>query len=194
MDESDLKDWTRAFDELMAFYESPQINHNIWWRALGKYSLEQVIAGFEAHITDPQEGKYPPKPAHIIGQIERLYPNRTAAYKLYEPLDPKPTSPGLKNLRGGDPTSAWLEAHAADPIVKRAHLLARGKGSREDKRDHLADLMKLANRIATPLPYDPRAKVDRFNAGPESSGPGALGRRELSTEGVASFEEACYEP
>jgi hypothetical protein len=59
----------------------------------------------------------------------------------------------------------WLEAHAEDPLVKRAHLLAAGLGSIEDKRDHLQDLMKLANRIATPLPYDP-------------------GRRHLSTEAV----------
>jgi hypothetical protein len=49
----------------------------------------------------------------------------------------------------------WLEAHADAPLVKRAWLLAEGKGSVEDKRDHLQDLIKLAKGIATQLPYDP---------------------------------------
>jgi hypothetical protein len=52
----------------------------------------------------------------------------------------------------------WLEAHAGDPLVKRAYLLARGLGSIEDKRDFLEDLMKLARGMATPLPYDPRRR------------------------------------
>ena len=39
----------------------------------------------------------------------------------------------------------WLEAHADDPLVKRAWLLAEGKGSTEDKHDLLQDLIKMVN-------------------------------------------------
>jgi len=48
----------------------------------------------------------------------------------------------------------WTEEHAEDPIMKRAMLLAEGKGSREDKHDHLQDLIRLAKGITKPLPYD----------------------------------------
>jgi hypothetical protein len=89
MDDSNVEDFNKAFDELMAFYEAPQLNHNIWWRALYKYPLEQVIAGFEAHIMDPEYGMSPPKPAHIIRHIERLYPRRGGCYRPYVP-EPMP--------------------------------------------------------------------------------------------------------
>jgi hypothetical protein len=49
----------------------------------------------------------------------------------------------------------WIETHASDPLVKRAWLLAEGKGSVEDKSEHLQELIRLARGIATPLPYDP---------------------------------------
>lgn len=48
----------------------------------------------------------------------------------------------------------WLEAHADDPLVKRAWLLAEGKGSVEDKHDHLQELVRMCKGIAQPLPYD----------------------------------------
>lgn len=57
---------------------------------------------------------------------------------------------------GLDDIAAWLKAHAEDPLVKRAHLLAQGRGSLEDKRDHLEALIRMAKGTATPLPYDPR--------------------------------------
>lgn len=41
---------------------------------------------------------------------------------------------------GLDDSAAWLKAHADDPLVKRAYLLAQGLGSLEDKRDHLQSL------------------------------------------------------
>lgn len=89
MDELNRQDFVQALDELTAFYEAFPISRDIWWRALSKYSLEAVIAGFEAHITDPEHGLYPPKPAHIIRHIDRLYPRRSGCYKPYVPL-PEP--------------------------------------------------------------------------------------------------------
>ena len=48
----------------------------------------------------------------------------------------------------------WLEAHAHDPVVKRAWLLANGLGTLQDKRDHIQDLISMTRGITTPLPYD----------------------------------------
>jgi hypothetical protein len=63
---------------------------------------------------------------------------------------------------GNAEIAAWLERHAEEPLVKRAWLLAEGKGDVADKRDHLHDLMKLARGIgrcgANALPYDPRRR------------------------------------
>jgi hypothetical protein len=39
---------------------------------------------------------------------------------------------------------SWLEEHAEEPIVKRAWLLAEGKGDAQDKREHLQELKRLA--------------------------------------------------
>jgi hypothetical protein len=46
-----------------------------------------------------------------------------------------------------------LEAHADDPLVKRAWLLAEGKGSMQDKSDHLQALIQMV-KGTQPLPYD----------------------------------------
>jgi hypothetical protein len=56
----------------------------------------------------------------------------------------------------------WTEEHAEDPVVKRAWLLAEGKGSREDKHDLLQDLIRMAKGIATPLPYDPLERGEQI--------------------------------
>jgi hypothetical protein len=42
----------------------------MWFRALENHDLATVSAGFSAHMRDPSNGKFAPKPAHIIEQIE----------------------------------------------------------------------------------------------------------------------------
>jgi hypothetical protein len=46
----------------------------------------------------------------------------------------------------------YVEDHYDDPIMKRAMLLAEGKGSAEDKRDHLQDLIRMARGYQRPCP------------------------------------------
>lgn len=47
----------------------------VWFRALAGYELHMLTAAFSAHMRDPQNGKFEPKPAHIIEQIERAAKN-----------------------------------------------------------------------------------------------------------------------
>lgn len=44
----------------------------LFFRALEVHSLEAVRAGFDAHVKDPQRGRFPPTPADVIAQIEGL--------------------------------------------------------------------------------------------------------------------------
>lgn len=43
----------------------------VWFRSLENYSMETLSAAFSAHMRDPVNGKFEPKPAHIIDQIEK---------------------------------------------------------------------------------------------------------------------------
>lgn len=47
----------------------------MWFRALEGYELPILTAAFSAHIRDPENGKFEPKPAHIVAQIERTMKN-----------------------------------------------------------------------------------------------------------------------
>lgn len=44
----------------------------LFFRALGVHGLEAVRAGFDAHVKDPQRGRFAPTPADVIAQIEGL--------------------------------------------------------------------------------------------------------------------------
>lgn len=44
----------------------------LFFRALGAHSIEAVRAGFDAHVKDPQRGRFAPTPADVIAQIEGL--------------------------------------------------------------------------------------------------------------------------
>lgn len=44
----------------------------IWFRSLSEYSLKTLSAAFSSHMRDPANGKFEPKPGHIVEQIERL--------------------------------------------------------------------------------------------------------------------------
>lgn len=43
---------------------------SLFFAALGRYSLAEVRKAFSAHISDPQRGQYPPKPADLIAQLQ----------------------------------------------------------------------------------------------------------------------------
>ncbi|MFA5898049.1 MAG: hypothetical protein WC829_02930 [Hyphomicrobium sp.] len=47
----------------------------IWFRTLAAYDLGTLSTAFSAHMRDPQNGKFEPKPGHIVEQIERAAKN-----------------------------------------------------------------------------------------------------------------------
>jgi len=43
---------------------------DMWLAVLGDYSANQISYGIKQHLRDPKEGRFPPKPANIVGAIE----------------------------------------------------------------------------------------------------------------------------
>jgi hypothetical protein len=44
----------------------------MFFRALSQHSIEAIRAGFDAHVKDPARGRFAPKPADIVAQIDGL--------------------------------------------------------------------------------------------------------------------------
>ncbi|MDR0478310.1 MAG: hypothetical protein LBH31_00600 [Burkholderiaceae bacterium] len=61
-------------DAICSMFSQPSpnaIGTGLWFRALSAYRLADVRAAFDAHLTDPQRGRFAPKPADIIAQLDR---------------------------------------------------------------------------------------------------------------------------
>lgn len=77
MRDADLTPFTQMLDAVCGLlsrgaYQPNPINTALFFRALAKYPLEAVRAGFDAHVGDPQRGRFVPTPADIVAQIEGL--------------------------------------------------------------------------------------------------------------------------
>ena len=51
-------------------YQPNDLSTALFFRALERYSLDMVLAGFDAHVCDPKHGRFVPTPADVIGHIE----------------------------------------------------------------------------------------------------------------------------
>lgn len=47
-------------------------HRSMFFRAIARHSLDDVRAGFDAHVKDPMRGRFMPVPADILAQIEGL--------------------------------------------------------------------------------------------------------------------------
>lgn len=71
MFEADKREFAAILQGTMETYNRPisPAALGIWWNALVSYDLSAVQAAFHRHITDPDQGRFPPTPAAIIGQM-----------------------------------------------------------------------------------------------------------------------------
>lgn len=74
MQQADLAPFTEMLDAVCSLlsrgaYKPNAMNTALFFRALGRYSLDDVRAGFDAHVADPARGKFVPVPADILHQI-----------------------------------------------------------------------------------------------------------------------------
>lgn len=59
---------------------------SVWWQACEKYELQQVSRALSAHAMDPDAGRFAPKPADIVRQLEGTRTDQAAMAwaKVYE--------------------------------------------------------------------------------------------------------------
>lgn len=53
-------------------YQPSPTNTALYFRSLARYSLPEVRAAFDAHVADPQRGRFVPVPADILAQLEGI--------------------------------------------------------------------------------------------------------------------------
>jgi hypothetical protein len=62
----------KAVSEFYKFYKQDfsEFGLGLWWAALKNYDLAAILQGFERHMANPEQGKFMPKPADIIGMLQ----------------------------------------------------------------------------------------------------------------------------
>jgi len=74
MREADYPEFSQMLDAVCALlsrgnYTPSATNSALWFRSLADHSLHTVRSAFDAHVKDPQRGRFVPTPADIIAQI-----------------------------------------------------------------------------------------------------------------------------
>ena len=73
----DLKEFTTLLDAVSTMlsrgkYSPSDASTSIAFRALQRFTMGEVRAAFQAHVEDPQRGRFAPTPADLIAQIEGM--------------------------------------------------------------------------------------------------------------------------
>lgn len=74
MRETDYREFSLMLDSVCSLlskgaYAPNGTNTALWFRSLAAHDLAAVRAGFDAHVRDPQRGRFVPNPADILAQI-----------------------------------------------------------------------------------------------------------------------------
>lgn len=75
MREADFDEFGELLDAVCSLlsrgsYVPSAVNTALWFRSLAGYDLATVRAAFDAHVVDPQRGRFVPTPADLIAQID----------------------------------------------------------------------------------------------------------------------------
>jgi len=76
MRKEDFADFCQMLDDAYALLAGNNMPSStakaMFFRALSSFPIEAVRAGFDAHVKDPARGRFAPKPADIVAQIQGL--------------------------------------------------------------------------------------------------------------------------
>jgi hypothetical protein len=79
MRESDFASFAAMLDDIGALLQPGHplsgTAKALFFRSLSQFTVEQVRAALDAHVKDPQRGRFFPRPADVIAQIEGLASN-----------------------------------------------------------------------------------------------------------------------
>lgn len=119
----------------------------MFFRALGRYTLAQVSVGLDAHVKDPQRGRFPPLPADVIAQLDG---------QAADDGRPGPEEAWAISLAARDEseTVVWT-AEAAQAMSVARPVLAAGDeiGARMAFREAYGRLVELARRQRNPTEW-----------------------------------------
>lgn len=71
MSENDYHDFAAMLNDIWTLKQQALTpgQKAVYFRALQKYPLDEVRAGFDAHVSDPKRGQFLPMPADVVAQI-----------------------------------------------------------------------------------------------------------------------------
>ena len=77
MVEADLPEFTLMLDAVSAMlsrgaYTPNDVSTGMFFRAMARWPLADVRAAFDAHVADPQRGRFVPVPADLIAQLDAM--------------------------------------------------------------------------------------------------------------------------
>jgi hypothetical protein len=77
----DRGEFATALAGLMDLYARPlsPASITLWWGAFAPYPLPAVKAAFSRYVQDPDQGRYPPTPAAVLGCLPSTGPARLSA-------------------------------------------------------------------------------------------------------------------
>lgn len=80
MHQRDRHDFAAAMTRLFAVYgeELTEATLDAWWGVLGGHELREVRWAMNAHVTDPDKGRFRPTPADIIRHVTQTLPAHLA--------------------------------------------------------------------------------------------------------------------
>ena len=80
MHDGDRKEFSRLVTDVHAFYrhECSDFVRDVWWSACKPFDMEQVRGAFTKHATDPESGRFCPKPADLVRVLAGTSTDRAA--------------------------------------------------------------------------------------------------------------------
>lgn len=79
MRDADRPGFIELITDALAFYgqEATKFTLSVWWQACSPFDLEQVRKALTAHAMDPQNGRFAPKPADLVLQLQGTQTDRS---------------------------------------------------------------------------------------------------------------------
>lgn len=152
MRDADFDEFTQLLDATCSLlsrgaYTPNALNAALWFRSLVAHDLATVRAAFDAHIADPQRGRFVPVPADILAQVEGATANdgRPGAEEAWAIA-----------VRGVDETETvvWTaEMAEAWGVARSVHATGDEVGARMAFREAYGRLVETARRHRQPVQW-----------------------------------------
>lgn len=83
MTPEDKPDFAKMMARLFAVYQAELTTQtlDIWWGILFECDLQDIREAMNAHVADPDGGRFVPRPAHIVNRMEHSQKLKLAAVR-----------------------------------------------------------------------------------------------------------------